>query len=64
MTRKWKYFNTNYRQAWNEYRKTEDYRRSSAAMLHAGIKQPYRDNILKSAFSAAWRASGVKTTHL
>ena len=58
MKKKWKYFTTNYRQAWINYRKSDDYASSNIAMKAAGIRQPYRDNILKNAFAAGWNATG------
>lgn len=60
MRKKWKYFTTNYRQAWNDYRKTEEYSKVSNALKLKGIKQPYRDNILKAAFAAGWNATGAE----
>lgn len=45
-----------YRKAWIEYKKTNDYKRSSDALKAKGIKQPYRDNILQSAFAIGWSA--------
>lgn len=51
---------TNYRQAWNDFRKTKDYKNLSDALQAQGIKMPYRNNIIQNAFSAGWRASGVK----
>lgn len=47
---------TNYRRAWIEYKKGHDYKNSS----NAGIKQPYRDNILMNAFGAGWLATNTK----
>jgi len=45
---------TTYRKAWIEYKKSKDYKWSSDAMKTKGIKQPYRDNILQSAFAIGW----------
>jgi hypothetical protein len=55
-----KYFTTNYRKAWIEYLKTIDYKANSAALKAAGIKQPYRNNILQSAFAAGWNTTGTE----
>ena len=43
-----------YRKAWIFYKKSPDYKRSSNALKKRGIKQPYRDNILQSAFAEGW----------
>lgn len=51
---------TNYRQAWIDYQKTEDYKTNSNALKTAGIKQPYRNNILQAAFAAGWNATGTE----
>lgn len=53
-------FTTNYRQAWLEYKKTICYKSNSMALKKAGIKQPYRDNILQAAFTAGWNATGME----
>lgn len=45
---------TNYRKAWIEWKKTPEYKSTSETLKAKGIKQPYRDNILISAFSAGW----------
>lgn len=58
MKKKWSYIKPNYRQAWIDYRKTEDYASATNALKSAGIRQPYRDNILKNAFAAGWNATG------
>jgi hypothetical protein len=60
MRKEWKYKTTNYRKAWNDYRKSKEYCNSIATLKAKGIKQPYSSNILQNAFSAAWRASGVE----
>lgn len=52
--------NTNYRKAWLDYRKTNGYKELSTVLKNQGIKQPYRNNIIESAFAAGWNASGVK----
>lgn len=46
---------TQYQKAWNEYTSTERYTSSVNVMAMAGMKQPYIDNILRSAFDAAWK---------
>jgi hypothetical protein len=51
---------TNYRRAWLEYKKTQDYKNSSNSLKVAGIKQPYRDNILMNAFGAGWLSTNTK----
>lgn len=61
MAKKWKYVTSNYREAWNSFRKTDEYKIISETLLHKGIKQPYRNNILKTAFAAGWNAGGAKT---
>lgn len=58
MKKPWSYFTTNYRQAWIDYRKSDDYASANNALKSAGIRQPYRDNILKNAFAAGWNATG------
>jgi hypothetical protein len=64
MKNQWKYFVTNYRQAWINYRKTDDYASASNALKAAGIRQPYRDNILQNAFAAGWKATGKEIKRL
>ena len=59
MSKKWSYFQTTYSKAWNDYRKSSDYRASSEVLKQAGIKQPYRNNILQLAFAAGWNATGM-----
>jgi hypothetical protein len=51
---------TNYRKAWIDYKKTSEYNQASTILKIAGIKQPYRDNILQSVFAAGWNATNVK----
>ena len=41
---------TNFYKTWLDYKKSKDYKTSSEALKAKGIKQPYRDNILMSAF--------------
>jgi hypothetical protein len=58
MKKQWSYFTTNYRQAWIEYRRSDEFRATSEVLKQSGIKQPYRNNILQSAFAAGWNATG------
>lgn len=51
---------TNYRKAWIEYKKTQDYKNCSDALKKVGVKQPYRDNILMNAFGAGWLSTNTK----
>lgn len=60
MAKKWKYHTTNYREAWNKYRRSEEYRFIILAMKNQGIPQPFSSNIMKNAFAAGWNASNVK----
>lgn len=53
-------FTTNYAKAWNAFIDSSEYRASVDAMVAAGMKQPYVDNILRSAFEAGWNATGKK----
>lgn len=46
---------SNFYKQWLEFKKTKEYKDSCNAMKAKGIKQPYRDNILMSAFTAGWR---------
>lgn len=48
---------TNYRKAWIDYKKTDQYKTISANLKAAGIKQPYRDNIIQTVFGAGWQRS-------
>lgn len=60
MAKKWKYFKTTYSEAWIAFRKSAEYVSLSETLKNKGIKQPYRDNIIKQCFAAGFRASGVK----
>jgi hypothetical protein len=51
---------TNYRKAWLDYRRTDDFKNSDEALKAKGIKAFYRRNILMSAFAAGWNATGKK----
>lgn len=51
---------TNYSKAWYQFKKTELYQAASNAMKSRGIKQPYRDNILRTGFQAGWNATGAE----
>lgn len=57
MSKKRSYFITNYRKAWNDYRKTNDYARVNEGLKDYGIRQPYRNNIIQDTFAAGWRAT-------
>ena len=46
---------TNYYKAWHEFKKTKEYKGASESMKAKGVKQPYRDNILRVAFDAGWK---------
>lgn len=45
---------TNFRKAWIEFKKTKEYKSTSESLRNYGVKQPYRDNILRVAFDAGW----------
>lgn len=45
---------TNYRQAWIDFRKSQEYIDCRMALKSAGIKQRYADSVLKIAFVAGW----------
>ena len=45
---------TEYTQAWEAYKASPEHKRSEGAMLEKGMKQPYIDNILQSAFECGW----------
>lgn len=45
---------TEYSKAWTAYKKSIDYKQSVAELKFNGLKQPYIDNMLKSAFEFAW----------
>lgn len=47
---------TLYSIAWKEYLKSKEYETSAAALAKKGVKQPYLNNILQSAFAAGWNA--------
>lgn len=53
---------TNYRKAWLDYRKTDDFKTSNEAMKEKGIGHKYRRSILMGAFGAGWLATGKKIT--
>lgn len=55
-----KQFTTNYREAWNKYRKSEEYRFMILSMKNQGIVQPFSNNILNQAFAAGWKATNTK----
>lgn len=55
---------TNYRKAWVDYKKTEEYKAISKELKSKGIKQPYRDNIIQGAFSAGWNATETEIRFL
>lgn len=52
-------FWTNYSKAWHDFKKTKEYKSLSAALKKQGFKQPYRDNVIRIAFSAGWNATGI-----
>lgn len=47
---------TKYSRAWEKYKLSIEHNRSEDAMSAMGLKQPYIDNILQSAFSCGWNA--------
>jgi len=52
---------TNYRKAWIDFRKSQEYRSLSNSLKeNYGMKQRYASSFLSYAFAAGWRASGVK----
>lgn len=51
---------TNYRKAWIDFRKTDEYKNCQKAMKAKGIKPPYSTNIIQNAFAAGWRATNTK----
>lgn len=57
---------TNYRKAWMDYKKTDRYKATSEVLKARDVTQPYRDNILQSAFAAGWgnkKIVEIKTTN-
>lgn len=64
MKNQWEYRSTNFREAWNTYRKSAAYSEVNEALKNAGIKQTYRNNILHNAFTAGWKASGIKISFI
>lgn len=64
MAKKWTYFTTNYREAWNAYRKSAAYAATMEVLKSKGIDQPYRDNMLKAAFAAGWNATKAEIKSL
>lgn len=51
---------TNYSEAWLNYRRSKDYRKTREVMKVQGIKQPCSYNILKNVFAKGWNATGIK----
>jgi len=47
---------TEYSIAWDKYFQSSEYYHSEQAMKKAGMKRPYINNILKSAFADGWNA--------
>lgn len=45
---------TNYRKAWIDFRKSEEYKQACDMLKQYGVKQRYASNILRSAFEAGW----------
>lgn len=45
---------TNFRKAWVEFKKTDAYKKASTNLKNYGVKQPYRDSILRVGFVAGW----------
>jgi hypothetical protein len=55
---------TNFRKAWVEFKKTDAYKSTSISLKNYGVKQPYRDNILRVAFDAGWGNRFIKEVDL
>lgn len=51
---------TNYSEAWLKFRKSEHYKNLMGTLASAGIKFRYRNNILRFAFDAGWKATNTK----
>lgn len=49
---------TNYAQAWQEFKKSDQYKELRSALAAKRIDAPYSDNILQLAFNAGWNATG------
>lgn len=58
MKNEWKYFTTNFREAWLNYRRSDEFRQTVETMKKQGIRQPYAQNILLHAFTKGWNAAG------
>jgi len=56
----WKYFTTNYRDAWNKYRKSDGFKLVDKILKEKRIKQPFRNNIQKAIFTEGFLGSGVE----
>jgi len=53
---------TNYRKAWLDFRKTDDFKDLDETLKNMGHKAFHRRNILMNAFAAGWNATGKKIT--
>lgn len=56
-------FETNYSQAWNRFRKSEDYKRVWEILKNHGYKpnqQKYANNLLREVFNAGWGSKKIK----
>lgn len=51
-----------YARAWLIYFRSYEYERAKKALVNAGIKQPYLDNILKVAFRTGWKLRDEKSS--
>jgi hypothetical protein len=51
---------TNYSHAWKQYLKSEQHANAEKILMKQGLKQPYIDNILRTAFDYGWKAAGVE----
>ena len=49
-------FITDYKKAWMNYRKSEDYKHTQDVLKKKGIKPPYSTNIMRSSFNAGWHS--------
>ena len=55
---------TNFRKAWIDFKKTEQYKSTSESLKKYGVNQPYRDNILRVAFDAGWGNRNIREIDL
>jgi len=53
-------FYTNYRLAWIEFRKTEDFRVVDGVLKDAGHKPRFRRSLIMRVFQAGWHATNTE----